>query len=173
MSKLTFILGGARSGKSRQAVSLAREISNSVVFVATAVACDEEMQLRINKHKVERPITWQVFEEPVDILPIFERIQPYVSVVILDCLTIFIANLLLGGAREELVESIILKLIPLIKKSNFETIIVANEVGLGIVPNNFLSRNFRDVAGKVNQTVAKNADRVLFMISGLPMIVKE
>ncbi len=179
MSKITFILGGARSGKSAYAQQLAEESKKTVTFIATAQAYDEEMSARIRKHQSDRPQIWQTLEIPTDIASHLKEIK--FEVVILDCITLLASNLLMQFVNDEIVnEQTFMQamqhetqtLISAIRESNKEWIIVSNEVGLGLVPPYQMGRVYRDVLGWVNQSLAKEADSVLFMVSGIPMKVK-
>lgn len=171
MGKTTLILGGARSGKSAQALNLARK-AKKVAFVATCQGRDAEMKKRILKHKADRPSHWETFEEPQELAELLVKMDDSFDCIIIDCLTLLVSNLLLAGCKDEIiVDKIKAFLLPL-KKKKAKAIIVSNEVGLGIVPDNKLGRRFRDIAGKVNQIVAQESDEVLFIVSGLPLIVK-
>ena len=183
MAHLTFILGGARSGKSRHAQEIAEKHAggDSVLFVATAQACDSEMQQRIARHRQDRPAHWRTIEEPLRAAAILCE-NPGAGVVLIDCLTLFVTNHLLaqGDAAhceaetwdEAGAESAVEDLIAKAKEHPGHVIIVSNEVGLGLVPSTPLGRAFRDVAGRANQQAALAADTVLFMVAGLPMKVK-
>lgn len=169
MGKITFILGGARSGKSRKAIDLAREYAGKVAFIATCQALDKEMARRISEHKRSRPTAWKTFECPKDISSALEDCGDKFAVIIIDCLTLWVSNLLLAGVKDKNIAGDIKRVISAIKKIRSDCIIVSNEVGLGIVPDNELGRDFRDIAGRVNQVVAQGADEVIFMVSGLAM----
>ena len=179
MSTITMILGGARSGKSSHALQLAEGTGKSVTFLATAQALDEEMSTRIQKHRLERPVHWQTLEIPFGIASCIERIQS--DVVILDCITLLITNLMMQFVKEDLVdeEPFLLavhqeidELAAALREQNREWLIVSNEVGLGLVPPYQMGRVYRDALGWANQQLARIADRVIFMVSGIPMIVK-
>lgn len=171
MGKITFILGGARSGKSTYALSLAKK-RKKVAFIATCQGLDQEMQKRIKLHKKTRPLHWQTFEEPQKISALLSKISGEFEVILIDCLTLLVSNLMLGGNKENVIEEEIKKILIAVKKIKSQVIIVSNEVGLGIVPNNKLARDFRDIAGKINQIVAKESDEVFFMVSAMPLKVK-
>jgi len=168
MAKIALILGGVRSGKSRLAIKMAKEKGRKVAFVATSQALDKEMEGRIMLHKKARPLGWKTFEEPGDVDILLKNIGAKFDVIIIDCLTLLISNLLLKGLREIDIERKIKKII----RSGANLIIVSNEVGLGIVPDNKMARAFRDISGKMNQVVAKKASEVFFMASGLPLQIK-
>ena len=172
MGEITFILGGARSGKSSHALELAKRKGKGVAFIATSQALDEEMAKRIELHKEKRPSDWQTFEEPKDLAPLLKRIDVKIGLVIIDCLTLLISNLVSEKLEDEAIEKKIEEMLRVVKSAAFETIVVSNEVGLGIVPQNSLARRFRDLAGRVNQIVATEANEVLFMVSGMPSKIK-
>jgi adenosylcobinamide kinase/adenosylcobinamide-phosphate guanylyltransferase len=184
MGKLILILGGARSGKSSYAEMLAKELGNdSVLYVATAEAKDEEMRSRIERHQVERPLTWKTLEAPMAISEGIQKTWDGQDVILIDCLTLLASNILLAGAGGddvpvdvELVQARMLveveTFVKTIKNLNVTTIIVSNEVGLGLVPPYELGRVYRDVLGRANQNIAKWADEVYFLVAGIPMQVK-
>lgn len=172
MAKITFILGGARSGKSTYALELAKNSGVSVAFIATCQGLDKEMASRIASHKGSRPGHWRTFEEPRDIGKILEKINGKFECVIIDCMTLLVSNLMLAGYDRDLIEKRIGDMMKALKNINAKTIIVSNEVGLGIVPKNKLGRDFRDIAGRINQIVAGKADEVIFMVSGIPAKIK-
>ena len=171
MGRITLILGGARSGKSTQALNLAKK-TKKVAFIATCEGLDKEMKERILKHKADRPANWKTFEEPKELAELLTRIDNSFDCIIIDCLTLLVSNLLLSVYKEEVIVEKIKAVLFQLRKKKAKAIIVSNEVGLGIVPVNKLGRRFRDIAGKVNQIVAQESDEVLFIISGLPLIVK-
>lgn len=179
MGKLTLILGGARSGKSTYAEKLAARHGGRVAYIATAQALDEEMQSRIATHRRQRPEAWQTLEIPSRVgLALAER-PPQVEVVLLDCLTLLVANCLLEAspdadhpnerAAASRVQSEIDELIAAIQASPAQWIVVSNEVGLGLVPPYPLGRIYRDLLGLANQQLARQAAQVVFMIAGMPM----
>lgn len=172
MSKITFILGGARSGKSSYAVELAKRFNKKTAFIATCLPLDAEMRKRIELHRKKRPSHWQTFEETKDISSLLKKMGSTYSVVIIDCLTLLISNLLLEGLDDYTIEDRINKILKTLKSQKCKSIIVSNEVGLGIVPGNHMTRRFRDLAGKINQSVANEASEVFFMVSGLPSKIK-
>ena len=172
MGKLTLITGGVRSGKSRLAVEMARKDGGTVVFVATCVPGDQEMERRIADHKKERPGDWRTLEQPVGIGKILEDPGQECGTVIIDCLTLLVSNILLKGGSEKEIREEIDSIVQSSKKALFRTIIVTNEVGLGVVPASELGRRFRDAAGMANQHVARNADEVYLMTCGIPARIK-
>jgi adenosylcobinamide kinase/adenosylcobinamide-phosphate guanylyltransferase len=175
---MTLILGGARSGKSDYALRLAKHDGGKVLFVATALASDEEMQARITAHRSNRPVNWKTIEAPVHVGEAIRAALP-TEWVLLDCMTLLINNILLS-LPEPVVESDFDDLVNEELKSLFDTIsmsqskwvIVSNEVGLGLVPPYPLGRLFRDGLGRANQSLAQIADSVIFMVAGIPMLVK-
>ena|SRR3989338_6974655 len=171
MGKITFILGGARSGKSAYALGLAKKY-RKVAFVATCQPLDKEMQERIRVHKEARPGHWRTFEEPKDIGALSGKIGNEFDCIIIDCLTLLVSNLILDGYKEEGVLKKINAMLAGLRKKKAKVIIVSNETGLGLVPANKLGRDFRDAAGKVNQAIAKEASEVFFNVSGIPMKIK-
>ncbi len=179
MSTLTLILGGARSGKSSYAQRLAEESGKSVTFLATAQAFDDEMSARIQKHKAERPADWETLELSTNLAERAGKIKS--EVVILDCVTLLISNLMMQFVKDDLVDEApftqavqneVGELLSAIRASNQNWIIVSNEVGLGLVPPYQMGRVYRDVIGGANQQLAREADSVLFMVAGIPMTVK-
>lgn len=172
MAKIIFILGGARSGKSSYALKLAKKSRKKVVFIATCQSLDKEMAKRIKSHKESRPKNWQTFEEPYKVAGLLNELRGRAGIILLDCLTLLVSNLMLKGWKNKNIENEINDILKALSKAKGEAIIVSNEVGLGIVPDNKLGRHFRDVAGKMNQVVAKSADKVFFMLSGIPMKLK-
>lgn len=166
----TFILGGARSGKSGFALELGESLSEDRVFVATAVGFDEGMRERIGRHREDRDASWRTVEEAVEVWDVIERECREGRVVVLDCLTLWLNNLML---EERDVEADVERLVSVLESGvEGELILVSNEIGLGLVPDTELGRDFRDAHGRMNQRVASVCDRVLFMIAGLPVVVK-
>ncbi len=172
MAKITFILGGARSGKSSYALELAKKHKGKIAFIATCQPFDAEMKQRIAWHKKTRPSHWQCFEEYQDIAALLQQAGNKFDLIIIDCLTLLVTNLMLAGNPEERIEKIINNILLKLKNIRGKSILVSNEVGLGIVPVNKLGRDFRDIAGKINQLAAKKADEVFFMVSGIPWRIK-
>ena len=162
---LTMLLGGARSGKSALAVRLAVETGRSVTFVATGEARDAEMAARIDAHRRERPTAWTTLEEPLDLRGALER-APEADTVVVDCLSLWVANLLERGLEpDDVAEVAAGRAAP--------TIAVSNEVGLGIVPATELGRVFRDLLGRVNAAWVDASDRALFVVAGRALELKE
>jgi adenosyl cobinamide kinase/adenosyl cobinamide phosphate guanylyltransferase len=162
---LVLLLGGARSGKSSLAVELARRRGGSVVVVATAEARDDEMAARIRAHRAERPAEWGTVEEPVDVAAALARVDDEATLV-LDCLSLWVANLLERGDGESDVEERARKTAACARGRSGLSIAVSNEVGLGVVPPSALGRRYRDVLGRVNAEWAAAADDALLVVAG-------
>lgn len=162
-----FVLGGARSGKSRYAQERAEALPGPHVFVATAEAYDDEMVDRIARHRADRGPGWTTVEAPLDLAEAIAA--QHGGVVLVDCLTLWATNLMLGGRD---VEAATEALCAAVARFDGLLILVANEVGLGIVPDNAMARQFRDVAGRMNQQVAAMADEVQFVAAGLTLRMK-
>lgn len=163
---LVFLLGGARSGKSALAVRLAEESAAPVVFVATAeLRGEEEMQARIEAHRAERPASWTTVEEPLELADAFAS-APAEACVVVDCLTLWVSNGLEAGLGDEEVERLALEAARVAAARDSLTIVVSNEVGLGIVPATPLGRRFRDVLGRVNAVFAAAAERASLVVAG-------
>jgi adenosylcobinamide kinase/adenosylcobinamide-phosphate guanylyltransferase len=160
---ITFVLGGARSGKSVHAEALITARPPPWVYLATGQAFDAEMEARLAEHQARRPVGWRTIEAPLDLVPALATPEP----VLLDCLTLWLSNLMLAGREPDWSA-----LLTALDSRTAPTVIVSNEVGLGIVPDNALARAFRDEAGRLHQRVAARADTVIFMVAGLPMVVK-
>jgi adenosylcobinamide kinase/adenosylcobinamide-phosphate guanylyltransferase len=169
LARLTLVLGGARSGKSRYAEAQALASGLEPVYLATAQALDAEMQARIDRHRDDRDRRWRTVEEPLELPGALRREATAGRVVLVDCLTLWLTNLLLakrdpGQARSELVAAL--------EATAGAVILVSNEVGLGVVPLGELTRQFVDSAGLLHQAVAGAAQRVVLMVAGLPMELK-
>jgi adenosylcobinamide kinase/adenosylcobinamide-phosphate guanylyltransferase len=178
-TQLILILGGARSGKSTYAEKLAAEIGQHVLYIATAEVGDEEMAERIAAHRLARPATWQTLEAPRNVGDALAAINYRPDVLLLDDLTLLVSNIALAmesepqAAIEIAVQAEIEAVVAAQAQLGVPLIIVSNEVGLGLVPEYPLGRLYRDVLGRANQHLATLADRVLFMVAGLPMTVKD
>lgn len=172
MKRFIFIIGGARSGKSAYAVQLAKTFFGRVVFIATAASLDEEMRMRIRKHKAQRPRQWKVIEEGKDIVPLLAKLKAKYRVVLIDCLGLLISNLLADNLEDKKIIARVKKLINAILKLDLIVIVVSNEVGCGIVPDNPLARRFRDLLGLANQMIAEKSNQVILMQSGIPVNIK-
>jgi len=191
MGKLTLILGGARSGKSTFAEQRAKELGGeSVLYIATSETKDEEMQQRVEKHRSERPSAWETLEAPRNVAQALLRERSAAKVVLLDCVTFLVANHLLDAAGpqgdpfddpsadpfdakiEADVVTEVEALVAYVHESDVEMLVVSNEVGLGVVPPYELGRAYRDILGRANQILARNADEVQLLVAGIPMRIK-
>jgi adenosylcobinamide kinase/adenosylcobinamide-phosphate guanylyltransferase len=170
LPRLTLVLGGARSGKSRYAEALIEGAAPAALYLATAEARDDEMAERIRRHRARRGARWTTIEEPLDLAPRLRELAEVPKPILVDCLTLWLANLL-EAARD--IDREIAGLIEALPRLPAPAVLVANEVGLGIVPENALARAFRDHAGRLNQAVAERAERVVFMAAGLPLFLKD
>jgi adenosylcobinamide kinase/adenosylcobinamide-phosphate guanylyltransferase len=169
MPQLTLVLGGARSGKSRYAESLIAALPPPWTYVATAEAGDAEMAERIAAHRARRGKDWQAVEAPHDLAAALADIESNVPVLV-DCLTLWLSNRMLAGAD---VEADTARLETALASRHAPVVVVSNEVGFGIVPDNALARRFRDLQGRLNQRMAARADRVVLVVAGLPLVVKD
>lgn len=186
MNKIILVTGGTRSGKSSYAETLAKESDRVVNYIATAISLGEEMEDRIKKHRDSRPSKWKTLEMFKGISEEIKKQEYDGQCFLLDCVTIMTTNLMFDNRdidwdnveREEIdnIESLIkrefIDICAAIRKSDMQMIYVTNELGMGIVPSNRLSRIFRDIAGSVNQLIAKEADDVYFCVSGIPTKIK-
>jgi adenosylcobinamide kinase/adenosylcobinamide-phosphate guanylyltransferase len=166
--QITLVLGGARSGKSRYAEVLIANETPPWIYVATAEALDDEMTKRIAEHRARRTDGWRTIEAPRDLLGALASV-PAGAAVLVDCMTLWLSNLLLAGAD---IEREIANVDTALTQMTGKAVLVANEVGWGIVPENALAREFRDLQGRLNQRLAARADRVVLMVAGLPLVVK-
>lgn len=200
ISKFTFITGGARSGKSRFAELLAAHTKRPVIYIATAQIWDEEMAVRVKKHQLQRPSHWRLIEEPRNILDILHQLKDEDGVILLDCVTLWLSNLLLAGQShpttpscpdgddfildlpndndlynndlEPQILATVKDVAQLAREIKPQVIFVSNEVGQGIVPELPLARAYRDLAGRSNQLLASSADQVYMVVAGIPMEIK-
>jgi adenosylcobinamide kinase/adenosylcobinamide-phosphate guanylyltransferase len=201
-NRIIFITGGTRSGKSSFALEKASNVSAAKAFIATAEALDKEMRERIVAHRRQRGNGWRTFEEPLKIAGLINNIGDKYKVVVLDCLTLWLSNMMTGAQKAErsshapkvktrksvcltkFVESEIAALLNSLGRfrdspaggsscGRSTLFIVSNEVGMGIVPDNALARRFRDMTGLMNRRIAEIADEVYFMVSGIPVKIKE
>ncbi|CAI4201685.1 bifunctional adenosylcobinamide kinase/adenosylcobinamide-phosphate guanylyltransferase [Acinetobacter baumannii] len=168
---LQLILGGARSGKSRLAEQTAISMQLAVTYVATAQALDPEMQSRIVHHQNQRPAHWSLVEEPLFLAKTLQKIDRPNQIILVDCLTLWLTNLLL--LEDQNIQQFeceqLLKILPTLES---EVILVSNETGLGVVPLGEISRRFVDEAGRLHQALGQIADKVVFCVAGFPMILK-
>jgi len=170
---MILILGGARSGKSTYAEQLAASYK-SVTYLATAQAFDEEMAARIAKHQADRPANWRTVECPFDPANAIRGNATDTDCYLLDCMTLFVSNIILRdeNSADDNVKNAVNDIIAAYREAGKDLIIVSNEVGLGLVPEYPLGRIYRDCLGRTNQQLAAAADKVLFLIAGLPVNVK-
>jgi len=173
VKKITFVIGGCRSGKSRHALELAEKISkDGKIFIATCLPADEEMKERVAHHQKERGAGWSTVESPIFLPQAVLENSRKASVILADCLTLWISNLLLDTDESQKIDEHIRYLIQSFEKAECPVILVSNEVGAGIVPENQLARQFRDIVGHTNQKVAAAADKVIWMVAGIPVHVR-
>ena len=168
---LQLILGGARSGKSRLAEQIAQASGLKVHYVATAQALDDEMQQRIQHHQQQRPQTWALSEVPIFLADALQGIDANQQVILVDCLTLWMSNLLLQDdpTLQQIECEKLMQVLPHLKS---QLILVSNETGLGVVPMGQISRRFVDETGRLHQQLGQLADKVQFCIAGFPMILK-
>lgn len=167
-----FITGGCRSGKSRFALGYANRFFSKKIYLATCEPLDEEMVNRIEDHKRMRGSEWETVEEPIEIVDKIRQYGKEAEVILLDCITLWISNLLLKWDDDSRIMEEIERLRSAIKEIGTSMILVSNEVGMGIVPADLLSRRFRDLSGIANQKIGESSDQVIFMVSGIPLFLK-
>ena len=177
---LILITGGARSGKSRYAVELAKQKGGKVAFIATAIAGDEEMTQRIRLHQSARPSDWTTVEESINVAQAIADAASDYETIIVDCLTLLITNLVfeppyqekIDDEKEQNIYEAIEQIINTTRNVEATVIVISNELGMGLVPEDALARRFRDIAGRSNQLMAEAADEAYVCISGIPMRIK-
>lgn len=167
---IVYVSGGARSGKSRFAETYAARSGDDVTYLATAQAFDDEMRDRIARHRDDRPAAWHTAEEPLDVAQAARNVQT--PTLLLDCLSLWVSNLLLAGEPEDRMLAATDDLLAALRERGGLSVLVSNEVGLGIVPDNALARAYRDALGRVNQRVAAASDEAYLLVSGLPLQLK-
>jgi adenosylcobinamide kinase/adenosylcobinamide-phosphate guanylyltransferase len=171
MAHMTLILGGARSGKSRHGEGMALTSGLNPVYIATAEARDDEMRDRIAAHRERRVgLGWLEAEAPLELASAIAEKAAGDRVLLIDCLTLWLTNLMLA---ERDIDAASAALREVLAEAEGRVILISNEVGFGIVPENALARRFRDIAGRLHQDIARDADRVLLMVAGLPVVVKD
>jgi len=170
--KLIFVTGGCRSGKSQFALDYANRHFRKKLYLATCEALDEEMAKRIKDHQKRRGADWQTAEEPTEIAAAIHQHENDVEVILLDCITLWLSNLLMRQKSDHEVMNEVSRLIDTVKKGPLSFIFVSNEVGMGIVPIESLGRRFRDLSGMANQKMAEAVQTVIFMVSGIPVFLK-
>jgi adenosylcobinamide kinase/adenosylcobinamide-phosphate guanylyltransferase len=166
------VIGGCRSGKSSHALHLAEQIPGQKIFIATCMPQDKEMEHRVLRHRQQRSSAWETFEVPIFIPEAIQKNGTKGHVILVDCLTLWINNLFLDNDKPENINNHIQNLTQSIEKVECPLILVSNEVGTGIVPQNKLARLFRDITGFANQKVAASVDRVIWMVAGIPVKIK-
>lgn len=184
--EIVLVLGGARSGKSSFAQELARTSGLKVVYIATAQATDPEMAARIKQHQDQRPAAWRTIEAPLDVVPSVQVEAGLRQVILLDCLSVWVANVLFRGifpaegqkeldlpsGRQEYVLEQVERLTSVMQGAEASLVVVTNEVGMALVPEYQAGRIYRDVLGMANQVVAKAAARVYLVVAGIPVLIK-
>lgn len=169
---MTLVLGGARSGKSAFALASAEKKRGEKYFLATAEVRDLEMKERVSRHQKERPAHWTTVEAPLDLVGILKRENRSGAIVVIDCLTLWLSNLLERRKSDAFVLAKIGQLSEALDHFSGQSWLVSNEVGAGLVPNTPVGRQFRDLSGVMNQQIAKVADRVYWVVAGLPQRLK-
>jgi len=173
VKKKIFVLGGCRSGKSSFALETAQQFSGANnIFIATCIPHDDEMKQRVERHRQERSQAWETVEAPLLLPEAITENSRRADAIIVDCLTLWASNLLMESDDSEKIELQIPRLTAAIDKSHCPIVLVSNEVGQGIVPENKLARQFRDLVGYVNQAVAGCADEVVWTVAGIPVTIK-
>jgi len=171
---IIFLTGGVRSGKSDTAQKWGEEIRGRRLYLATAEALDDEMRRRIARHQRSRADRWTTWEEPVHIGRVIERAADKYDVILIDCLTVWVSNLLYhAGGDEGLYETEVDVFLRAVEAVQGTVLVVSNEVGMGIVPDNACAREYRDRLGLLNQRIARKADRVYLVCSGIPLALKD
>ena len=173
MNEVIFVIGGCRSGKSREALEMAEGMPGGhKTFIATCIPRDAEMKRRVAQHQKERSLNWRTVEVPVHLPQAIAEKSREANIVLVDCLTLWISNLMLELEDDRKILACLPELIRALNTADCPVVLVSNEVGTGIVPENRLSRRFRDLVGSTNQAVARQADRVVWMVAGIPVGIK-
>ena len=171
MARVVLVIGGARSGKTSFALRRASEVSGKKVYVATAEPRDEEMEARIAAHRAERGSLWETVEEPLDLAGTLAAVSRTHEVAVIDCVTLWLSNLLCSNADADAAQDAFIASLRTLPESS-QVFVVSNEVGMGIVPENGLARQFRDMAGRLNQRIAQESHEVFLMAAGIPVKIK-
>ena len=171
-NNVTLVLGGCRSGKSGFALSLADRFGGAGIFMATCEPRDEEMRLRIRRHQKERSTAWKTVETPLDLAEAIDEYDRSGQVTLVDCLTLWVSNLLLVSMNEGFLHDKFRVLMEVLRTAKGPTILVSNEIGLGVVPDNAVARQFRDLVGELNQQIALQAAHVFLVTAGIPLAIK-
>ena len=173
MAEATLVTGGCRSGKSRHAQLLAETVPGlRRCYIATCVPLDDEMQRRVSRHQAERGPAWLTVEAPLDLAEALDKHAPQADVILVDCLTLWISNLMGAGKDMDGIADTAHELAAAIQRAVCPVILVTNEVGAGIVPENALARAYRDAAGLVNQIMAAACNTVIWTVAGIPVTIK-
>ena len=168
------VLGGAKSGKSNFAMGVCNSMNKKRIFLATAQALDQEMEDRIRRHQTERGSGWRTIEEPLKVAETIGSLDSEDTVILLDCLTLWLNNLYMEhGEDQEAIDEAIENLAGQLADIRCAVVVVSNEVGMGIVPDNQLSRTYRDTAGYMNQRIARLSVKVVAVLAGLPIVLKD
>jgi adenosylcobinamide kinase / adenosylcobinamide-phosphate guanylyltransferase len=171
--KTTLVIGGCRSGKSNHALKLAASMgTKKKIFLATCIPQDEEMHQRVSKHQTERGKDWTAIETPVYLAEAITKNSPKADIILVDCLTLWVSNLMMTYPDVDVIFSQTTHLIKSLGEASCPVVLVTNEVGNGIVPENKIARQFRDAVGYVNQQVAAGVDQVIWMVAGIPVRIK-
>jgi adenosylcobinamide kinase/adenosylcobinamide-phosphate guanylyltransferase len=170
--RLIFVTGGCRSGKSQFALDYANRRFQKKLYLATCEALDEEMVRRIEHHQLRRGSDWQTVEEPIEIAEAIKQHENDVEVILLDCLTLWLSNLLMRKKDDREIMNELSRLVDTVSQGQTSFVFVSNEVGMGLVPTEPLGRRFRDLSGMTNQKIAEVAQMVVFMVSGIPIFLK-
>ncbi len=172
MGNIIFVVGGCRSGKSGHALALAEKFGSRRVFLATCMPADDEMRDRVAKHRQDRGNGWETVESPYLLPDAIRNYSPRADVLLVDCLTLWVSNLILNPDHQVAIADAFQELTRAMEAAACPVILVSNEVGSGIVPENKLARRFRDLVGWVNQKTAAAADQVVWMVAGIPVAIK-
>lgn len=173
MKKTTFVVGGCRSGKSSHAQQLAETAASTRrVYIATCIPCDDEMKDRVIRHQNVRDRSWRTVEAPIELPGAVSEASKTDDVVLVDCLTLWTTNLLLSPETSPRIDRYVEDLVDALDRAACPVILVSNEVGSGIVPENRLARQFRDVMGIINQRIAACTDEVIWTVAGIPVTIK-
>ena len=170
-NKVTLLTGGGRSGKSSYALEIAGSYDRKV-FIATAEAFDDEMADRVSRHQKERGNRFETIEEPLHLADALANVLPDTQVVVIDCITVWLGNLMHHMGVDEKNCAAVDRFLKVLASPPCDVVIVSNEVGMGLIPANSMSRSFRDLAGSVNQKIAAIADEVFLVVSGIPLKIK-
>jgi adenosylcobinamide kinase/adenosylcobinamide-phosphate guanylyltransferase len=171
-NRIYFITGGARSGKSAFAETIAGTMNGKRAYLATAQALDAEMVARIEHHRARRGDAWDTYEEPLAVAELVRKLNGRYEVLLLDCLTLWLSNIIARSEHDGDIGAQIDDLTAAVREFSGTAIVVSNEVGLGIVPDNPLARRFRDIAGLANQRIAQASDQAYFLAAGIPVKIK-